>query len=114
MPEAVKTSATEFKQHVGKYLDLARRGRVVIERQGRPAAVLISVEEYEALNPSASRVIDMLTEEFDGLVARMQQPRFQQAMEQAFAASPADLAAAHRGGMNRRGRERRGRERSGR
>ena len=114
MVEAVRTSATEFKQHVGKYLDLARRGRVLIERQGRPAAVLISVEEYEALNPSATRVIDLLTEEFDGLMARMQQPQFHQAMEQAFAASPADLAAAHRRGMNRPGRNRRGRERRGR
>jgi antitoxin Phd len=109
MAEAVRTSATDFKQHVGKYLDLARRGRVLIERQGRPAAVLISVEEYEALNPSASRVIDMLTEEFDGLVARMQQPQFHDAMEQAFAASPAELGAAHRRGVNRRGRARRGR-----
>jgi prevent-host-death family protein len=104
MAEAVRASATEFKQHVGKYLDLARRGRVLIERQGRPVAVLISVEEYEALNPTASRVIDMLTEEFDGLVARMQPREFHQAMEQAFAASPVALGAAHRRGMRRRGR----------
>ena len=72
MAEAVTTSATDFKQHVGKYLDVARTGAVIIEKQGRPTAVLISVEEYEALNPSASRVIDRLTEEFDTLVARMQ------------------------------------------
>jgi antitoxin Phd len=104
MADAVRTSATEFKQHVGKYLDLARSGRVVIERQGRPTAVLISVEEYDALNPSASRVIDMLTEEFDGLVARMQRPEFHHAMEQAFAASPAKMGAAHRRGMKPRGR----------
>lgn len=104
MAEAVRTSATDFKQHVGKYLDLARRGRVLIERQGRPAAMLISVEEYEALNPAASQVIDMLTEQFDGLVARMQAPEFHQAMEQAFAASPAALGIAHRRGMRRRGR----------
>jgi len=104
MADAVRTSATEFKQHVGKYLDLARRGRVLIERQGRPAAVLLSVEEYEALNPAASRVIDLLREEFDELVGRMQRPEFHQAMEQAFAASPAELGAAHRRGMKRRGR----------
>ncbi len=104
MAEAVKTSATEFKQHVGKYLDLARSGRVLIERQGRPTAVLISVEEYETLNPAASQVIDMLTEEFDALVGRMQQPKFQRAMEAAFAAAPAELGAAHRRGVKRRGR----------
>jgi antitoxin Phd len=104
MAEAVRASATEFKQHVGKYLDVARTGRVIIERQRRPTAVLISVEEYEALNPAASQVIDLLTEEFDALVSRMQRPAFHRAMEDAFAASPRDLGKAHRRGMKRRGR----------
>ena len=104
MAEAVTTSATDFKQHVGKYLDVARTGPVIIEKQGRPTAVLISVEEYEALNPSASRVIDRLTEEFDALVVRMQRRNFEKAMEKAFDASPAELGTAHRRGMKRRGR----------
>src|SRR5207247_7503575 len=102
MAEAVTTSATDFKQHVGKYLDVARTGRVIIQKQGRPTAVLISVEEYEALNPSASRVIDRLTEEFDALVARMQRRGFKSAMEKAFEASPTELAAAHHRGTKRR------------
>jgi prevent-host-death family protein len=102
MPEAVTTSATDFKQHVGKYLDVARTGPVIIEKQGRPAAVLISVEEYEALNPSASRVIDRLVEEFDALVARMQRRDFERAMQKAFDASPAELGAGHRRRMKRR------------
>jgi len=101
---AVRASATEFKQHVGKYLDAARTGRVVIEKQKRPVAVLISVEEYEALNPAASRVIDTLTEEFDELVARMQPASFHAAMQAAFDASPAELGKAHRRGVKRRGR----------
>jgi len=104
MAETVRTSATEFKQHVGKYLDVARTGRVIIERQKRPTAVLLSVEEYEALNPAASQVIDALTGEFDALVARMQRPGFHKAMEKAFAASPGDLGRAHRRGVKRRGR----------
>src|SRR5579862_5664153 len=104
MAEAVRASATDFKQHVGRYLDLARTGRVIIERQRRPTAVLISVEEYEALNPAASQVIDRLTEEFDSLMARMQRPGFARAMETAFAAAPHELGRAHRGGMKRRGR----------
>ena len=79
MADAVRTSATDFKQHVGKYLDIARTGRVIIERQKRPTAVLISVEEYEGLNPSAARVLDALTGEFDALVAGMQRPGFQPA-----------------------------------
>ncbi len=104
MAEAVRASATEFKQHVGKYLDVARTGRVIIERQRRPTAVLISVEEYEALNPAASQVIELLTEEFDSLVSRMQRPAFHRAMEAAFAASPRELNKVHRRGLKRRGR----------
>lgn len=105
MAEAVRASATDFKQHVGKYLDLARTGRVVIERQRRPTAVLISIEEYEALNPAAARVVDRLSDEFDALVAEMQQPSFERAMERAFAAAPEDLSQAHRrGAKKRRGR----------
>ncbi len=101
---AVRASATEFKQHVGKYLDAARTGRVVIEKQKRPVAVLISVEEYEALNPAASQTIDTLSEEFDALVARMQQPGFHKAMQTAFDAGPEQLGKAHRRGTKRRGR----------
>ena len=104
MADAVKTSATDFKQHVGRYLDIARTQRVVIERQGRPTAVLISVEEYEALNPSPARTLDLLTEEFDTLVARMQRPAFRKAMAEAFEATPAKLGAAHRRAMKRRAR----------
>jgi antitoxin Phd len=106
----VTTSATDFKQHVGRYLDVARTGRVVIQKQGRPTAVLLSVEEYEALSPSPARVLDPLTEEFDALVARMQRPEFERTMEKAFGASPAELAEAHRRGTRRRAR---GGQRSG-
>jgi len=102
VPKPVTTSATDFKQHVGRYLDVARTGPVIIQKQGRPTAVLLSVEEYDALSPSPSRVLDPLTEEFDALVARMQRPEFERAMEKVFAASPAELGAAHRRGAKRR------------
>lgn len=102
MRPAVKVSATQFKQHVGKYLDATRVGRVIIQRQARPTAVLMSVEEYEALDPDAGRVIDMLTEEFDALVSRMQPRSFHRAMTKAFAASGSALGAAHRRGTKRR------------
>ena len=96
MTDALRTTATDFKQHVGKYLDAARTRRVVIERQGRPTAVLISVEEYEALNPAASGVIDTLAGEFDALVARMQQRDFHAAMQRAFDATAATRPASPR------------------
>ena len=114
MAEAVRASATEFKQHVGRYLEIARTGQVIIERQKRPTAVLISIEEYEALNPTASRVIDMLTKEFDALVSRMQRPEFHRAMDRAFDAPPEALGKAHRRDPKphrhvRHGHQRRGR-----
>jgi len=52
----VHISATEAKTHFGKLLDTARREEVVIEKQGRSVAVIISQEEYERL----SRIEDTL------------------------------------------------------
>jgi prevent-host-death family protein len=100
----VRTSATELKQHLGKYLDAALAGPVVIERQGRPTAVLVSVKQYEELDPTAARVLDSLASEFDELVARMQRRDFAEAIQRAFDASAQELGAAHRRGMRRRGR----------
>ena len=104
MAEPLTTTATEFKQHVGKYLDAARTRQVIIERQGRPTAVLISVEEYERLNPAASKMLDTLSDEFDALVAKMQRADFAVAIDEAFEATPRRLGAAHRRGAKRRGR----------
>jgi len=58
---------------------------------------------YEVLTPSCSRIVDRLNGEFDALVARMQRPEFERAMERMFAATPDELGAAHRRGMKRRG-----------
>jgi prevent-host-death family protein len=44
-----KVKATEMKQRLGQYLDYALAGPVVVEKSGRPAVVLVSVEEYERL-----------------------------------------------------------------
>jgi prevent-host-death family protein len=103
MRPAVRVSATQFKQHVGKYLDATRAGRVIIERQARPTAVLMSVEEYETLDPDAGKDLDLLSAEFDDLVSRMQRRRFHGAMTKAFAASGSALGAAHGRGAKRRG-----------
>ncbi|HXC39025.1 MAG TPA: type II toxin-antitoxin system Phd/YefM family antitoxin [Burkholderiales bacterium] len=42
-------SATEAKQNFAAILDAAQRGPVVIRRQSRDQAVLISPQEYERL-----------------------------------------------------------------
>ena len=41
--------ATEIKQRLGRYLQMAVTEPVVIERTGRPFAVIVSIEEYERL-----------------------------------------------------------------
>jgi antitoxin Phd len=45
----MKTSATEIKNHFGEYLDEAKLEPVMIEKMGRPVAVMISNKEYERL-----------------------------------------------------------------
>ncbi|MHB1743878.1 MAG: type II toxin-antitoxin system Phd/YefM family antitoxin [Acidobacteriaceae bacterium] len=42
-------SATDAKQHLAAVLDAAQRGPVVIRRQNRDIAVLLSPEEYDRL-----------------------------------------------------------------
>jgi prevent-host-death family protein len=46
----IHVSATEAKVHFGKLLDTARRENVVIEKQGRSVAVILSQEEFERLS----------------------------------------------------------------
>ncbi len=41
-----KMSATDAKNHFGIMIDKTRNGPVMIEKQGRPSAVLISPEDF--------------------------------------------------------------------
>jgi len=42
----MRATATELNKHPGRYLDEAIREPVIIERSGRPAAVIVSYERY--------------------------------------------------------------------
>jgi len=42
-------AANEAKQYFGRILDSAQRGPVLIQKHNRPAAVLLSPQEYERL-----------------------------------------------------------------
>ena len=50
----------EFRRHLSQLLsDVADRGdRVVVSRHGRPAAALVPVDEYEALEETAEILSD--------------------------------------------------------
>jgi prevent-host-death family protein len=98
-----RVSATDVKQNFGRVFDEAQKGGVIIEKRGRPVVAMIPIEEYEALKPAASKVIDMLSSRFDNLVAQMQKPEFGAAMKKAFSASPKELGKAHVSGFRKRG-----------
>ena len=56
-------SATEAKQAFGAALDAAQREPVVIRKQNRDVAVLLSAEEYEKLRGLRIAAFDALCDE---------------------------------------------------
>jgi hypothetical protein len=69
-------------------------GIVVITKHDAPKAVLISIEEFEALSQATEHKLDTLTAEFDALFERMQTAKARAGMQAAFEASPGKLARA--------------------
>lgn len=53
-------SSREFNQDTGKAKRAARRGPVIITDRGRPAHVLLSIEQYEALSGPPASIVDLL------------------------------------------------------
>ena len=85
-------AASEAKNQFGQVLESALRdGGVVITKHDMPKAILLSIEELEAI---ASRGrLDTLAREFDAKYLQMQEPGFGKAVESAFAAPPKKLGA---------------------
>jgi prevent-host-death family protein len=90
-------SATEAKNSFGEILDRAiAEGIVAITRRNRPRAVVLSMEEYEAIAPRLDDPLDTLRSEFDALVKRMQSADAAAAGRALFDASPRQLGRAAR------------------
>jgi antitoxin Phd len=88
-------TATAAKNGFGRVLEaVAERGAVAITRHDAPKAVLLSIDEYEALLARGGRALDTLTAEFDALLASMQTPRARRAMKDAFDATPGRIGKA--------------------
>jgi prevent-host-death family protein len=102
---AVETvTATAAKNGFGAVLETAlSRGVVAITKRSTVRAVVMSVERYEALVNSSSRLLAGLESEFDALVASMQTPRARHAGEALFAAKPAALGKAAVNAARKRG-----------
>ena len=102
--QASAFSATDAKKQFGRVLEMALRGGVVvITRHDTPKAVLLSVDEFNALTRATERTLDTLSAEFDAMLARMQTPRARARMKAAFQASPKELGKAAITAARRRG-----------
>lgn len=55
-----RVSSRDFNQDVSAAKKAARQGPVLITDRGRPAHVLLSIEDYEALLGQQSGIIDLL------------------------------------------------------
>lgn len=88
-------TATDAKNEFGRVLDAAmEKGAVAITRRDARKAVLVSVDEFDALVSAGGRTLEKLTAEFDEQLARMQTTRARKGMAGAFSATPARLGKA--------------------
>ncbi len=97
-------NATEVKNSFGRMLDTTlRKGALVITKHDEPAAVLLSWDEFEALEAARSEPLATLAGRFDDLLARMQTPSARRAMKRAFDATPEEMGRAAVAAARRRG-----------
>ena len=71
-----------------------RGGKVMITKHDSPKAVLISMEEFNALSNAHRAELETLSDEFDKLLQRMQTPAARAGMKAAFHATPKELGRA--------------------
>jgi prevent-host-death family protein len=93
--EPAAVTASEAKSEFGRVLDMAiQGGAVVITKHDAAKAVLISVENFNALSGATRTSLDTLNREFEALLSRMQTVRARRGMKTAFAASGRQLGQA--------------------
>jgi len=94
-PQMASVSATEAKNEFARVLERVIQGGVMfITKHGAAKAVLMPVEEYNALSRATQIQLSSLTKEFDEMLLRMQTPKARAAMKAAFHASPKQLGKA--------------------
>jgi len=71
-----------------------RDGPVVITKNRRPQAVLLSIDAYTMLTEQDDQALNVLTAQFDAMLLRMQAPGAREAVQAAFGASSAELGEA--------------------
>ena len=95
--EPAQISSSDAKNRFGKILErVTEEGGVAITLRNEPKFVVISVETYQRMARADARSLNTLTNEFDALLDRMQEPGQRNAMERAFNMTPAELGQAAR------------------
>jgi prevent-host-death family protein len=90
--ELESVTASEAKGSFGALLDrVVTRGAIAITKHDQIRAVILPVEQYEALLAQRKNPLSELEGEFESLVAKMQTPRAQAAGRALFDATPERL-----------------------
>ena len=97
-------AASEAKNQFGQVLESALHdGAVVITKHDAPKAILLSMDEFNALAGPGQSTLDSLSADFDAMLARMQTPRARSGMQAAFGASPKALGKGAVAAARKRG-----------
>jgi antitoxin Phd len=88
--------STDAKNRFAQLIERVTRASkpVVITRNARPAAVMLSMAEYERLVQAAPDPLASLQAGFDRLVASMQTPQAQAGVDALFSSTPEQLGSA--------------------
>ncbi|MES2142277.1 MAG: type II toxin-antitoxin system Phd/YefM family antitoxin [Pseudomonadota bacterium] len=81
----VTLGAREAKNEFGRLLDTAQSESVLIEKKGRPVAVVLSIKEYQLLEDAQDKLWEMLakTSEIEGLVSEEESEDFLKSLRNA-------------------------------
>lgn len=89
-------ASSDAKNGFSSLLERVQHGSepVVITRNSRPTAVMLSIESYQQMLDAVPDPLASLASEFDEMVSRMQTPTARSAIDQLFDATPQELGAA--------------------
>ncbi len=88
-------TATELKNSTADVFEqVAAKQAIAITRHEKPRAILLSVEQYEALTGHRPEWLEKLHEEYRGMLERMQGPEQRAGAEKLFRATPEELGQA--------------------
>lgn len=84
--------ATRAKSSFSRVLqDVEKGARVVVTKHDSPSAVVVSYEDYEALQAQTERALDRMRDRFGTFVAQMQRPAFERGVDALFGSTPEEL-----------------------